>query len=417
MYNIKQMDAINSDESKLVIIAPPGSGKTHTMTGAIKYYIDKKNPIKVIAVTFTNKAANELRDRLFDYGNTLHTATIHSWSYSELKNLSVKHGFRIKLLEEEQILAIIRPMLNDYAINSRSVYSVYNHCLGNINPDLAPYVKAKYDAIRDRYTDFKRKKYLYDFTDLPLYLKTKLEDYNEYITVDALFVDEFQDVDPTQLTVFDRVIADKKFFIGDPDQSIYIFRGATEEIFNQLNGFAVYKLITNYRSYQVILDFATCFKKQRPTSLRLTYHDEYSHIQADRGSDKGVVYQELFSNNMIKYTASFINEERVKTIDTIRKELNTFQYQVLCRTNKEVKELEKIGFYNISTIHKAKGLEFENVIVVDFEIESDEDVNVGYVALTRAKNRMMIVGFQSLLNAGQTVDRSKLLSPDLRTAF
>jgi ATP-dependent exoDNAse (exonuclease V) beta subunit len=123
--------------------------------------------------------------------------------------------------------------------------------------------------VYSHYLEFKRKKYLYDFTDLPLYLKTKLEDYNEFIEVDGLFVDEFQDVDPTQLTVFERVVATKKFFIGDVDQAIYIFRGATSEIFKNLPDFKVYNLNRNYRSYQVILDFATCFKNQRPKTIQL----------------------------------------------------------------------------------------------------------------------------------------------------
>jgi ATP-dependent exoDNAse (exonuclease V) beta subunit len=78
----------------------------------------------------------------------------------------------------------------------------------------------------------------------------------------CLFVDEFQDVDPTQLKVFDRVIANKKFFIGDPDQAIYIFRGATSEVFKELEDFKDYKLDINYRSYQPILDIASCFKTQ-----------------------------------------------------------------------------------------------------------------------------------------------------------
>lgn len=703
-YNVKQLEAINSTEPKLVIIAPPGSGKTFTMTGAIEKFIQNNNPKKVVVVTFTNKAADELKERLFDYSKIIHTSTIHSWSYSELKKLSEKHSFRIRLLEEEQIKMIIKPHMEQYAINMRNIDYVYQHCMGNVNPDLPSYLKSKYDAVYSHYVDFKRKKYLYDFTDLPLYLKTKLEDYNEYIEIDGLFVDEFQDVDPIQLTVFNRVIATKKFFIGDPHQcqpagtkirmsdgtqkniedievgdrvvsyyksesyisgtkrsegfkvlekgerlfhgdylisvtsengktskytpnhktfaairsdneynhlvylmedvnhrfrigisqfyanyggqqvstfrhklicenyinawvlkvtktekearvyenkysyqfqipqitfqldkstytnedieliykdlnirdnakkllsyllldinypflskndnldfrrdafrefyainlipevmsilthdstkastkrlnripsklikvektwiyepiivyslkidvhetyvaddivthnSIYIFRGATEEIFNQLSDFKVYNLNINYRSYQVILDFATCFKNQRPRTIQYTYNNKGSSIIAERGNG-GLVLQELHANNMLKYEVSRHNELNVKAMDSILKEFNNYNYQILCRTNKQVRELQKNGFHNISTIHKAKGLEYDNVVVVDFEIESDEDLNVGFVALTRAKDRMMILKFETLLLAPDYIDKSKLISPDLKTAF
>jgi superfamily I DNA/RNA helicase len=398
LYNINQLEAIQSEENKLVIIAPPGSGKTHTMTGAIENFIKTKSPKKVVAVTFTNKAADELRDRLFDFGKVLHVSTIHSWSYSELKRLSETYNFRIRLLEEEQVKNIIKPLMEEYDVNMRNINYVYNHCIGNINPDLPMYVKAKYNAIQERYIAFKRKKLLYDFTDLPLYLKTKLEDNDEYIEIDGLFVDEFQDVDPIQLTVFERVNAAKKFFIGDPDQSIYMFRGATDEIFRMLPDFKVYELNRNYRSFQVILNFAMSFHDQHPSSLKLIYYtDDKNNIIADRGDKDGYVFQELYQNHMLMYHKDSYSEKKVKANETIKNELTNFQYMILCRTNRQVKELQEKGYPNVSTIHKAKGLEYDNVLVVDFDIEGDEDRNVAFVALTRAKNRLIVAQYETML--------------------
>ena len=89
MYNKYQLEAINSTEEKVIIVAPPGSGKTHTMTGAIQKFL-KENPINIgiTAITFTNKAADELRERLGFNAGSVHIATIHSWSYTELQKLS-----------------------------------------------------------------------------------------------------------------------------------------------------------------------------------------------------------------------------------------------------------------------------------------------------------------------------------------
>jgi ATP-dependent exoDNAse (exonuclease V) beta subunit len=72
-------------------------------------------------------------------------------------------------------------------------------------------------AIERRYVSYKRNAGLYDFTDYPLYLYDVLTAYNEEIhNIDALFVDEFQDVDSIQFKIFEKVICKKKFMVGDP---------------------------------------------------------------------------------------------------------------------------------------------------------------------------------------------------------
>ena len=72
--------------------------------------------------------------------------------------------------------------------------------------------------------------------------------------------------------------------------------------------------------------------------------------------------------------------------------------QILCRSNKQVKKLQTLGFINVSTVHQAKGLEYDNVIVVDAPITGNEELNICYVAITRAKNKVMTIPFEVLLN-------------------
>lgn len=413
-FNNKQKIAIHSEAQNIVVIAPPGAGKTHTMVGAIQHWTEN-NPFVngVAAITFTVKAAEELKERVFNNGE-IHVATIHSWSMKELEKLSMKHGFRVKLLEDPQIIAIIKPIMVDYELNISSDYivnSVLFHCLGNFNPDLPVHIKSKYEAVRQRYIDFKRNRHLYDFTDLPLYLKNKLEDFNETIYLDALFVDEFQDVDPVQLTVFDRVISEKKFFIGDPDQSIYQFRGATKDIFTKLSSdFVVYELDTNYRSYQEILDYAVYFRKKaqegRIDSLSTDFPLKRCHIIADKGNKTPSV---SVSNNdafdiLGKRTWTHKNDGRFfSTGKFLIDEFKDKEWKILVRFNRHIKKLKDAGFENVSTIHKAKGLEWDNVIVVDFELDDESDINVGYVALTRARDNMIVTSLESLLDAAKNI--------------
>lgn len=384
--NPQQLAAIQSEEKKLVIIAPPGSGKTFTMVRAIEEYLDKNINSNVVAITFTKKAAGELANSFF--GNTrIHASTIHSWSYSHLENMAKKWGFRVRLLQEEQIKEIIRPFFKLYHLNpDRNMWAVYHYVMGSYNMDLEDHIKNKYRAILGRYLEYKRKRKLYDFTDLPLYLHDVLMEYEEYIEIDGLFVDEFQDVDPIQLKVFKRVLANKYFFIGDPQQAIYIFRGASEEIFKELDDYKVMPLTYNYRSYQEILDFASTARNNllnNHSSILQTEKVKPSDIIANRGTGGEVLVESMYS--------------KIEFRKMMRAEFIDHDYMVLCRTNKQVKVLEELGVHSAMTVHKAKGLEFDNVVVVDFSIEDDEAVNVAFVALTRARNKQIVVNFEGLV--------------------
>jgi superfamily I DNA/RNA helicase len=97
-YNKKQLDAINSDKPKVVVIAPAGSGKTHSLVGAIKKYHEDNPFDKIVAITFTKKAALELQSRSF--GTNANCSTIHSWSLKELNKLGTKHKFKVSILQD-----------------------------------------------------------------------------------------------------------------------------------------------------------------------------------------------------------------------------------------------------------------------------------------------------------------------------
>lgn len=93
---------------------------------------------------------------------------------------------------------------------------LYNFITGNKNMDITDGYRRTLTALETRYIQYKRDNALYDFMDYPLYLYNVLTAYNEEINnIDALFVDEFQDVDSTQFKIFEKVNAKKKFFVGD----------------------------------------------------------------------------------------------------------------------------------------------------------------------------------------------------------
>lgn len=402
-YNLnqKQIDAVNSNSPQIIVIAPAGSGKTSCLTEAIKKYKNEKPNNTVVAITFTKKAAYELEKRLVGLKGIL-CSTIHSWAYSELEKLSrkirqenINSTFQVKLLQDDKIKEILNEILKKRGYTYIKMWQLFSYVMGNYNVDVEDYLKRLFQSIKEEYVKYKQDNGLYDFTDLPLYLYDKLLDYERDIQgIDALFVDEFQDVDDIQLELFNLVKAEKKFYIGDPQQSIYIFRGATEDVLRKLKNFDIYGLDINYRSKQEIIDFATTYQKnaQKEDILFSGQLESYkSSILCDKGNG-GEVYILNRMGNAFK-----VNEEIKINGQKIVEEFIERQSMILCRKNKEVKAIIDLGYANVSTVHQAKGLEYNSVIVTDFEIQGIEDINISYVAMTRAKNHLLAANYERFI--------------------
>lgn len=180
-----------------------------------KYQVD--NPFEVVdVITFTNKAKDEILERLNSilYVNI---STIHSWCYRWLKYFAAQLDLEIKLLDDNEIKAIIKH-LKPYSARKLNDNIIFSYLTG-VKMDLQPYTERICASIKDDYIAYKRKNGLYDFTDLPLLLLEIMEAHDLYIdTIPALFVDEFQDTDVEQVKIFDRVKSKKKFYIGDTRQ-------------------------------------------------------------------------------------------------------------------------------------------------------------------------------------------------------
>lgn len=395
IYNELQQKAIDSTASKVLVTAPAGSGKTSTLVGAIKKYAEDNPGDRIVAITFTRKAALELQSRTF--GIKVDSSTIHSWSLKELNKLGIKHKFKVSILQDEQIQEILQTLARKCGYYSMNFYLLFAYVMGNYNIDVAQSTKMKYEKVLRVYTQYKRENQLYDFTDLPLYLYDMLEKYGEEIeNIDGLFVDEFQDVDEVQAQIFTKVRAKKFFYIGDAQQSIYIFRGAGPQNLNNLTDFEHHTLNINYRSYQGIIDYANTMRKS--LSIGDTKKSKSCNIICARTEEDGEVY--VVENTMRCHNANtgdIMNAYKTVTAFMLKKPY------ILCRSNKQVKQIESLGYKNVSTIHQAKGLEYPNVVVTNMELDSEEEINIAYVACTRAQNGLMICDFDDLYDMLQEI--------------
>ena len=406
-----QAAAVTSTAEKIILRAPAGSGKTTSIINAIVQYRYENLNDRICAITYTRAARAEMEARLQEKGvYDVEVTTIHVWARNLLQHFSVLYDFQVKILEEPQIKAILKDIIADYSkqtrVRSINEGVVYSFVTGNKNMEVSDRYRSTLMALERRYIYYKRSNGLYDFTDYPLYLYDILTIYKETITnIDALFIDEFQDVDTTQFKIFEKVICKKKFAVGDPWQSIFVFRGADGEVFEKAIDFEEYKLKYNYRSYQEIIDYAATMylsllpevEMNEEVYISMVMNKEPSGIHCVRG-EGGYVYVVNHYGRCVCFHKD--NADRM-TDDFAIKDLFSRKPMILCRTNKQVAAVGALGYFECSTVHQAKGLEYDNVIVIDTTINSLESLNVAYVAITRAKNKVLVINwmqFEVFLN-------------------
>ena len=259
--NDKQREAVLYNDGPLLIIAGAGAGKTKTLTTKIAYLIDELevSPYSILAITFTNKAAKEMKDRVYmqvgDIARKMTVSTFHSFGLRLLRDNSDVLGYDPKIYNPKAIRNKISSCKNE--MTSPTMYEKYA---------VSEYEKVVCEVYR-RYEEKLFKNNSVDFDDL-LLLPIKLfknhpeileryQDYYKYI-----LVDEYQDTNEAQY-ILTKMLSSKNrnlTCVGDDSQSIYSFRGANYK--NILNFEKDYKdaktilLEQNYRSTSIILDAA-----------------------------------------------------------------------------------------------------------------------------------------------------------------
>lgn len=287
--NEQQREAVFYTEGPLLILAGAGSGKTRVLTHRTAYLIEEKgvNPYHIMAITFTNKAAGEMReriDRLVGYGSeSIWVSTFHSTCVRILRRHIDRIGYdtNFTIYDSEDSKSLMKDICKRLNIDTkiykeRSLLSAISSAKDElITPTefalrataASDYVKRKQAEVYREYQEALHKNNALDFDDL--IVKTVelfqtdpevLDYYQERFRY--IMVDEYQDTNTAQFQLI-RLLAGKYknlCVVGDDDQSIYKFRGAN--IYNILNfekhfsDAKTIKLEQNYRSTQNILDAA-----------------------------------------------------------------------------------------------------------------------------------------------------------------
>lgn len=282
--NAPQKEAVCCTEGPLLILAGAGSGKTKVLTARTAYLISELgvSPYRILALTFTNKAAAEMRERISKAaGEQAAKVWIHTFHgfcsrilFSDIELLGYKKGFLIYDTDDQQSLinTIIKDLqLNDKVYSKRKLQDMFSEAK-NHSDDPAGYLKSSYQPkpVMDAFFEYeKRMKALnaLDFDDLllktiELFKKCPdvLEKYRELFRY--IMVDEYQDTNMAQYKIV-SLLAEKHrniCVVGDDDQSIYGWRGADIrnilEFEKDFPGAEIIRLEQNYRSSAKILEAA-----------------------------------------------------------------------------------------------------------------------------------------------------------------
>ncbi len=285
--NERQLEAVQTTEGPLLIIAGAGSGKTRVLTNRTAYLIDEKNvnPYHIMAITFTNKAAQEMKERIQEevgFGaEQIWVTTFHSTCVRILRRFIERLGYgsNFTIYDSDDQKNVMKDVIRRLELDPKKYKErTFLNIISSAKDELIDPITYATNAVGDfnkqraaqiyrEYQETLKKNNALDFDDLIVktveLFKTQpdvLDYYQERFQY--IMVDEYQDTNTAQFELV-RLLASKYHnlcVVGDDDQSIYKFRGAN--IYNILNfekHFAdakVIKLEQNYRSTQNILDAA-----------------------------------------------------------------------------------------------------------------------------------------------------------------
>lgn len=396
--NPVQREAASCTEGPLLILAGAGSGKTRVLTHRIAYLIEEKqvNPWNIMAITFTNKAAQEMRervDRLVEFGaESIWVATFHSSCVRILRRFIDRLGYEknFTIYDTDDQKSVIRKAVKELDLDPKQyregpllgmISSAKNELIepqdfeDQAGGDFRLCQEAKiYKAYQKTLIDNNA----VDFDDLLLLTvrllrenKEILEMYQERLRY--IMVDEYQDTNSVQFELI-RLLSGKYrnlCVVGDDDQSIYKFRGA--DITNILSfeeafpGAKVVKLEQNYRSTNRILEAANAV-------IANNAHRKEKHLWSENGEGKEVAF--------VQYETAYGEAESV--IDEILTAVRTgkHQYQdcaILYRTNAQSRAFEEkciaksVPYRLVGGVNFYQRLEIKDILAYLKTIDSGRD--------------------------------------------
>ena len=441
--NERQRAAVEAPETPLCIRAGAGTGKTRVLTRRTAYQADigAIDPKRTLALTFTRKAANELRDRLAGLGlrASVSAGTFHSAAFAQLRTRWIERGCRPPGLVQDKRGLVARVAMQagmrlskaevqdavaeiEWAKARRITSGGYRASIAGLRrwPALDP---AMIIDLYRRYEAEKTKRRVVDFDDLLILAQQDLSEDAEFAEArrwayQHVFVDEFQDVNRIQFDLLRAWLGDRNNLcaVGDPNQAIYSWNGADsvyiEQFADWFTGAEVLDLTDNYRSTPQILAAGaavlpvesatlTPHRLDGPRPTLSTHADDFDEACAIARAMRDAKGPETSWSSMAVLART--NAQTTKLAAALAKA------QIPCRVRVDSRRTEGdtgsapprgAGAVDVATFHAAKGLEWPIVHLAGLEqgfvpisraqtpAEIAEERRLLYVAITRAEREL-----------------------------
>ena len=453
---LEQREAVCSTERRLLVRATAGSGKTHVLTLRIqrRILLGELDSDHVLAMTFTRKAGDQLRQRLSRNGiRDIRAGTFHRAALSIVNQFRIDHDLRPAVIEPNRrrlVVALSEHMRDEGALRLEEwqLPRIETEIAWSLSQGLTPSTYAKraqrlrrsgplpnsqFSELLDRYIGLCKSRGVVDF-DLLLSEAIMLLRDEPAVRASfrhhtrALFVDEAQDMNPLQFDLLRHMAGDDPdlFCVGDPNQSIYGFNGATAELLTSVldtwPDTVVLDLTRNHRSTAHIVAVANSLLESGVVGITPATEDGELPIVRSFDSDEieaDKVVQWLKSNRQPgspwrsmavlartnaqletftdALTAASIPVDRLGADHSPASDLIHASDPPIRWQNEDV-----VDAVAVSTIHRAKGLEWRHVAVVGFAEgqlphfnatsvhDLAEEQRLAYVALSRAESSLLI---------------------------
>lgn len=467
--NVLQWQAVTCDRPYLLITSGPGTGKTHTLAQRIAYWNSQLSVgHKMVAMTFTLKAAEELRTQInrkgLRHAEDIFVGTFHQY-YWQLLRQHAPQWQEFQIVDQHQLFTLAGDIWTN--LTTRQIWERLDHIsrwksVEYADPEPPGHVRVLTEALRAQgwldYDDVLCEAYRLLRQDL-------IARDSEDRLIDWFFVDEYQDINAVQhaLLKIETQLGNRLTVIGDPDQSIYGFRGADIRYFNAFEedfpGAEIVRLEENYRSATNII------QASRQMINAVSKRDFSESISSINNQGRLVVHESATDKAEAQYVVDtikkIIDEPRLYLSDSGRKEssqktiLGFGDFTVLFRLQSQAQALSKafdrsgIPYHivqkgktyssddidsvcpvlaedreyvaekvTLMTIHAAKGLEFPAVFVVGCEqnllpldlpgliSSEDEERRLFYVAMTRSREYLFLTYSRRRFLMGQELMNS-----------
>ncbi len=369
--NDRQKEAVLYGDGPLLILAGAGSGKTSVLTKRVAYLIKERNisPKNIVAITFTNKAAKEMKERIIKEvgkeGYDIQISTFHSFGLRIIKENYEKLGYEknFTIIDSDDSLTVVKKILKEMGIdttrfNPKFIKNQISSCKNEmVTPE--KYKNLVNDELSDitykvykKYQDTLLRNNSLDFDDLlikPIELFNKykevLENYQELFKY--VFIDEYQDTNEAQYILSKMISAKYKNIcvVGDDAQSIYSWRGANfKNILNFEKDYQNAKVILleqNYRSTKTILNAAN-------SVIKNNINKKDKNLWTDNETGEKIKY---VRTNDEKDEASYVTRE-IRNL--VNNGVSLDDIAVLYRTNAQSRTIEE-GFLNSNIPYRIVG--------------------------------------------------------------